>query len=87
MYAGSCILAPEVYQCHFYVEKVNRKGKTQIRCLVISSTNIYNLNVKSGRELGKPKVIFFFFISFYYYIVFSFLSFPLMYCFYSGCFL
>lgn len=65
---GSYIPSPDAYQCHFYVEKFNRKGKTQIRCLVISTSHIYNISVKSGRELGKTKVCYFIIIL--YFIMF-----------------
>jgi hypothetical protein len=58
--------APEVYQSHFYVEKMNRKGKLQMRCLVISTVNVYNISVKGGRGLGKIKVSLFYFILFYF---------------------
>eukprot|EP00026_Physarum_polycephalum_P006349 Phypoly_transcript_06391.p1 GENE.Phypoly_transcript_06391~~Phypoly_transcript_06391.p1 ORF type:complete len:311 (-),score=45.93 Phypoly_transcript_06391:127-1059(-) len=52
---NSYVPPPEVYQSHFYVEKMNRKGKLQMRCLVISTVNVYNISVKGGRGLGKVK--------------------------------
>ena len=47
----------EVFQGKFFLTKVNRMGKLQIRCLVISTKSIYNVALKEGNlEVGKAKV-------------------------------
>lgn len=39
------IRAPEIYQTHSFVVKVNRKGQHQDRVLVLSNLYIYNVEV------------------------------------------
>ncbi|GAM23007.1 hypothetical protein SAMD00019534_061820, partial [Acytostelium subglobosum LB1] len=55
LFESSFIPAPAVYQLHLYVYKTNRKGKNQIRCILVSTERVYNISVKQSLELGKPK--------------------------------
>lgn len=47
---SSLVKAPEVYQFHCNVRKVNRKGKTQDRVLIVSNQWIYNLDSVDEEE-------------------------------------
>eukprot|EP01132_Coremiostelium_polycephalum_P005873 gene5873-7305_t len=54
-FESTYIPAPAIYQLHMYVYKTNRKGKNQIRCIVLSTERLYNISVKQTLELGKIK--------------------------------
>jgi len=45
LFEKSFILSPEMYQCRAFVMKFNQRGKGQERCLVLSDTWIYNVEV------------------------------------------
>ena len=49
---------PEVYQFHRFVTKTNAKGRSQIRCLALSSDRLYNIQAPEQVPLtpGKIKV-------------------------------
>jgi len=56
LFESQYISAPDVYQVHFFAEKINRKGKSQVRCIVVSTEKVYNIDVKAGTlDLGKLK--------------------------------
>jgi len=44
---------PEVYQWNVYMNKLNETGKLQVRCLVASTTRLYNIRVMPGVELDR----------------------------------
>ncbi|EGG22417.1 hypothetical protein DFA_04538 [Cavenderia fasciculata] len=54
-FESNFIPSPAFYQLHLYVYKINRKGKTQVRCVLISSERFYNISVKQSLEIGKVK--------------------------------
>lgn len=47
--------APEVYQGHWLLTKVNKSGKMQVRILLLSTERLYNVEVKSG-SLAVSKI-------------------------------
>ncbi|EGC28738.1 hypothetical protein DICPUDRAFT_159779 [Dictyostelium purpureum] len=55
-FEASFIPAPAIYQLHVYAYKTNRKGKNQVRCILISTERCYNISIKTpSLEIGKVK--------------------------------
>jgi len=51
------MLAPEIYVTHVFVTKVNVKGRSQVRCLALSTERFYNISAPEGfpQHPGKTK--------------------------------
>ncbi|KAM9964726.1 hypothetical protein ACTFIW_004502 [Dictyostelium discoideum] len=55
-FESTFIPAPAIYQLHIYAYKTNRKGKNQIRCILVSTERCYNISIKTpSLEIGKVK--------------------------------
>ncbi|KAK5577765.1 hypothetical protein RB653_002713 [Dictyostelium firmibasis] len=55
-FESTFIPAPAIYQLHIYAYKTNRKGKNQIRCILVSTERCYNISIKTpSLEIGKIK--------------------------------
>ncbi|GAM23109.1 hypothetical protein SAMD00019534_062840 [Acytostelium subglobosum LB1] len=54
-FEAAILPAPEVYQLHLYVHKSSRKGKSQVKCMLLSTERLYCLSVKHSWAMGKVK--------------------------------
>jgi len=56
----SYLQAPEIYQLHKFVTKVNNKGRNQVRCLAISTERVYNIQAIQGYPPSPGKIKWYF---------------------------
>eukprot|EP01112_Ceratiomyxa_fruticulosa_P018118 TRINITY_DN5750_c0_g1_i1.p1 TRINITY_DN5750_c0_g1~~TRINITY_DN5750_c0_g1_i1.p1 ORF type:complete len:358 (+),score=56.30 TRINITY_DN5750_c0_g1_i1:183-1256(+) len=54
-FESTLILSPDIYQTHVYVDKINRHGKNQVRCVLLSIDRLFNVMSKGMTEIGKVK--------------------------------
>ncbi len=66
LFESRLVPSPEIYQFHAFIRKVNRKGREQIRCIVISDKRIYNVKFKPGDPDPKKKIVRVCIILFYF---------------------
>eukprot|EP00761_Pharyngomonas_kirbyi_P002429 gb/GECH01002433.1/.p1 GENE.gb/GECH01002433.1/~~gb/GECH01002433.1/.p1 ORF type:complete len:288 (+),score=56.41 gb/GECH01002433.1/:1-864(+) len=57
IFEARLIPEPEIYQFHLFLQKISRRGKPQLRCLVLSSDKVYSLKMSPGETDPKKSTI------------------------------